>query len=241
MKGRIHSLESFGTVDGPGVRFVVFLQGCPMRCAYCHNPDTWFIEQGKEMDADELLQEILKYRNYIKSGGVTFSGGEPMMQMDFLIAMGKRLKQQGIHMAVDTSGVCFDEQDQLFMQKLEELLHVCDLFLLDIKQIDEQKHRALTGHGNAQILAFAQYLSQAGKPVWIRHVLVPQITAEEDQLRQLRAFLDTLHNVEKVEVLPYHTMGEVKYEKLGIAYRLKGMTAPSVEQIAEAKAILGAE
>lgn len=128
MKGRIHSLESFGTVDGPGVRFVVFLQGCPMRCAYCHNPDTWFIEQGKEMDADELLQEILKYRNYIKSGGVTFSGGEPMMQMDFLIAMGKRLKQQGIHMAVDTSGVCFDEQDQLFMQKLEELLHVCDLF-----------------------------------------------------------------------------------------------------------------
>ena len=169
------------------------------------------------------------------------SGGEPLMQMDFLIAMGKRLKQQGIHMAVDTSGVCFDEQDQLFMQKLEELLHVCDLFLLDIKQIDEQKHRALTGHGNAQILAFAQYLSQAGKPVWIRHVLVPQITAEEDQLRQLRAFLDTLHNVEKVEVLPYHTMGEVKYEKLGIAYRLKGMTAPSAEQIAEAKAILGAE
>lgn len=241
MLGYIHSLESFGTVDGPGVRFVVFLQGCPLRCLYCHNPDTWLKEQGNSIDDQALMEEILKYRNYISDGGVTFSGGEPMMQMDFLIAMGKRLKKEHLHMAIDTSGICFDETNKVFMNQLEKLMELCDLFLLDIKQIDDTKHLELTTKSNQTILKFAKYLSDHHKSMWIRHVLVPGITTDEADLKRLRLFLDTLNHVEKIEVLPYHTMGEIKYEQLGITYRLHGVTEPTNKQIQLAKAILRAD
>ncbi len=237
MKGRIHSLESFGTVDGPGIRFVIFLQGCPMRCAYCHNPDTWEFSGGREAEAEELAREALKYRRYFgQTGGVTVSGGEPLMQISFLTELFSLLKGAGVSTCIDTSGIAFGGADERF----EKLLAVTDLFLLDIKHIDEQAHRALTGQSGENPRAFARYLSERGKPVWIRHVLVPGITDDDGALLRTRAFLDTLSNVEKIEVLPYHTMGEVKYRNLGIPYRLQGTQPPSRERVENAKKILRA-
>lgn len=232
---KIHSFESLGTVDGPGVRFVIFMQGCPMRCKYCHNPDTWELNAGKDYSAEEAAQRALKYKRYFKNrGGVTVSGGEPLLQIDFLIGLFTLLKQEGVHTCVDTSGVCFDQSDERY----EKLLAVTDLFLLDVKHIDDTAHRALTGRSNAAPLAFARYLSKRNKPVWVRHVLVPGLTDDDAALRRLREFLNTLTNVEKVEVLPYHTMGEVKYKKLGISYPLAGVTPPEKERVANAVRIL---
>lgn len=236
---RIHSFESFGTVDGPGIRFVVFLQGCPMRCKYCHNPDTWEISGGSEKTAEEVAREALKYKSYFGgNGGVTVSGGEPLLQIDFLIELFSLLKEKNIHTCVDTSGICFPQNGKT--DKYDELLALTDLFLLDIKHIEDGAHKSLTGMSNAAPLAFARYLSGKGKPVWIRHVLVPGITDDDGALRELRAFLDTLSNVEKVEVLPYHTMGEVKYQKLGISYPLAGVKPPDKERVENAKKILRA-
>lgn len=237
MNGRIHSVESFGTVDGPGIRFVVFMQGCPMRCRYCHNPDTWESRGGTEVGAEELTAEILKYKNYFGAkGGVTVSGGEPLLQLDFLIELFTLLKKKQINTCVDTSGICFRETDERY----ERLLALTDLFLLDIKHIDEEAHRRLTGQSGDAPRAFAKFLSDHGKRMWIRHVLVPQITDDEGALQRLREFLDTLKTVEKVEVLPYHTMGETKYEKLGLPYPLKGTQPPAKERIERAKRILRA-
>ena len=239
MIGRIHSFESFGTVDGPGIRYVVFLQGCPLRCQYCHNPDTWG-NGGKEYDAETVARQALRYKNYFgPNGGVTVTGGEPLLQIDFIIELFKILKGQGIHTCIDTSGWTFNVDNEESVEKHKALLAVTDLFLLDIKHIDDEKHRVLTGQSNRNTLAFAKFLSDNKKPTWIRHVLVPGITDSNEQLETLKAFIDTLSSVEKVEVLPYHTMGTVKYEKLGMEYPLKDLAAPTKESVAKAKQILG--
>ena len=236
MTGKIHSFESFGTVDGPGIRFVVFVQGCPMRCLYCHNPDTWSVDGGTQYTAEEVASRILKYKNYFTGGGgATVAGGEPLMQAAFVEELFTILKKSGIHTALDTSGALYDARNP---RAFDSLLAVTDLVLLDIKHIDDDEHIKLTGRSNKNILAFARYLSDLGKPVWIRHVLVPGITDNDEYLHRLKAFLSTLTNVEKVEVLPYHTMGEVKYNKLGIDYPLKGVQPPSPERVKNAKEIL---
>lgn len=238
MTGRIHSFESFGTVDGPGIRFVVFLQGCPLRCRYCHNPDTWNAG-GEEYTAEEIVSRALRYKNYFgEKGGVTVTGGEPLVQIDFVIELFTILKEKGIHTCVDTSGITFNPDSQQSVDKHKALLKVSDLFLLDIKHIDEEACKKLTGHSNKNTLAFAKFLSENGKPVWIRQVLVPNITDDEQSLKRTREFIDTLKTVEKVEVLPYHTMGTVKYEKLGLEYPLKGVEAPTKESVEKAKRIL---
>ena len=238
MTGRIHSFESFGTVDGPGIRFVVFLQGCPLRCRYCHNPDTWKAG-GEEYTAEEIVSRALRYKNYFgDKGGVTVTGGEPLVQIDFVIELFKILKEKGIHTCVDTSGITFNPDSQHSVDKHKELLKVSDLFLLDIKHIDEEACKKLTGHSNKNTLAFAKFLSENGKPIWIRQVLVPNITDSEESLKRTRKFIDTLKTVEKIEVLPYHTMGTVKYEKLGLEYPLKGVEAPTKESVEKAKRIL---
>ncbi len=238
MEGNIHSFESFGTVDGPGIRYVVFMQGCPMRCKYCHNPDTWQVGAGKKYTAEAVFKEILKYKNYIKSGGVTVSGGEPLLQAEFIAELFRLLKAEGIHTALDTSGVTFDKDNPQSVEKHLSVLRYTDLVLLDIKHIDEDEHKALTGFSNKRTLDFAQFLSENGKKMWIRHVLVPDITDKDEYLQKLKQFISGLKTVERVEVLPYHTMGVVKYEKLGLPYPLKGVQPPAKQRIENAKNIL---
>ena len=238
MIGHIHSFESFGTVDGPGIRYVVFLQGCPLRCQYCHNPDTWKGE-GKPYTAEEVVELSLRYKNYFgDKGGVTVTGGEPLLQIDFVTELFKALKAKGIHTCVDTSGITFNPESETSVDKHKKLLGVTDLVLLDIKHIDDEACKKLTGQGNAHTLAFAKFLSDNGTPIWIRQVLVPGLTDGEESLARTRAFIDELKTVQKVEVLPYHTMGAVKYEKLGLEYPLQGVAAPSKEKVAYAKRIL---
>ena len=239
MSGRIHSLESFGTVDGPGVRFVVFVQGCPMRCAYCHNPDTWNLSGGEEKSADELIQSALKFKKYWgDKGGITISGGEPLLQIDFLIELLKKAKEQGIHTTIDTAGNPFTREEP-FCAKFEELMKYTDLLLLDLKEINPKRHKELTGFENSNILEMAKYLSEIGKPVWIRHVLVPENSDFDEDLTALGDFIGSLSNVEKVEVLPYHTLGKFKWDNLGIAYQLEGINSPEQERIKNAQQLLG--
>lgn len=236
---KVHSLESFGAADGPGVRYVIFLQGCRMRCQFCHNPDTWEEQGGTEYTAEELLSKALRYRNYWGTeGGVTVSGGEPLLQMDFLLEFFTLAKNMGIHTVLDTAGQPFTREDPFF-GTLEKLMEVTDLLLLDIKEMNAERHRRLTGRDNANILDFAHYLSEIGKPVWIRHVLVPERSDFTEDLQSLRAFLDTLTNVERVEVLPYHTLGVFKWENMGIKYPLEGIRPPEAERIVRAEEILG--
>lgn len=240
MTGKIHSVFSGGTVDGPGIRFVVFMQGCPLRCKYCHNPDTWEFSAGEERTALDLTNEIIKYKNYFGvKGGVTISGGEPLMQIDFVIELLKLVKSYGIHTAVDTSGFTFNQDSEESLKKHQELNKYVDLFLLDIKHINDDKHKALTGVSNKNTLNYCKWLDSQGKKTWIRHVLVDGYTNNDNDLTELSNFISTLNNVEKVEVLPYHTMGEVKYQKLGLTYALKGVTPPSKESVLNAKRILG--
>lgn len=238
MNGKVHSFESFGTVDGPGIRFVVFLQGCPLRCQYCHNPDTWGVG-GQEYSTQEVVTRALKYRNYFGAdGGVTVTGGEPLLQIEFVTELFTLLKAQGIHTCVDTSGFTFNAQTE---EKFRKLIEVTDLFLLDIKHIDDTVCRVLTGQSNENTLRFAKFLSENGKKMWIRYVLVPEVTDDIEHLQKTRAFIETLETVERVEVLPYHTLGVVKYEKLGIKYPLEGKAPPSKEKVAYAKRILRGE
>ena len=235
--GIIHSFETLGAVDGPGLRFVLFLQGCRLRCLYCHNPDTWGFESAcaRSVTAEEIAREVLKYRNYYgKTGGITVSGGEPLLQIGFLIALFRILKAEGIHTAIDTSGAEYDPGEGRY----DELLSLTDLVLLDIKHIDNDACRRLTGHGNRETLAFADRLSKEGIPLWVRQVLVPGFTDGEDSLRRTRDWIDTLSSVERVEVLPYHTLGRAKYEQLGIPYRLEGVPTPSAEEVRRAEEIL---
>ena len=239
MVGYVHSTESFGTVDGPGIRFVFFLQGCKLRCKYCHNPDTWTLNAGKTMTIDDAVKEVLKYKHYISNGGVTLSGGEPLLQLDFVIELCKKLKENGIHVAVDTSGATFDYTDTELAKKYRELISHVDLFLLDIKHIDSDKHKQITGVGNENTLAFAKFLSDNEKSVWIRYVLCPTLSDEESDIIKLKSFINTLNKVDKIEILPYHSLGEIKYEKLGLPYSLKGIKPPLKEQVDRAKEILG--
>lgn len=241
-KGKIHSIESFGAADGPGVRFIIFLRGCTMRCAYCHNPDTWGSEsKAEEMTADELIEKALRYKSYWgKNGGITVSGGEPLLQMDFLTELLKKAKKEGIHTTIDTSGQPFT-REKPFFGKFQELMKYTDLLLLDIKEINSERHKNLTGCENSNILDMAEYLSEIKKPVWIRHVLVPEWSDFDEDLDALGEFVAKLQNVEKVEVLPYHTLGKFKWENLNIPYRLEKIKAPDLERIKNAEKRLNVE
>ena len=237
-KGFVHSVESFGSVDGPGIRFLIFLQGCPMRCQFCHNPDSWKTGIGEERTADELLDLAERFRAYWgDNGGITVSGGEALLQIDFLLELFEKAKQRGIGTCLDTSAQLFTRKSPFF-EKFERLMELTDTVLLDIKHIDDEEHRTLTRHSNANILDCARYLSEIDKPVWIRHVLIPGITDKDEYLVRLRDFLSTLHNIERIEVLPYHTLGVYKYEKLGIDYPLKDVQPPAAERVANANDIL---
>lgn len=282
LKGAVHSTESFGSVDGPGVRFIAFLQGCPMRCQFCHNPDTWKIpavlhpgsceassnasensSNSKEQSAfsdclengiikdsssgyslytpKELLTLAKRYRSYWKNGGgITVSGGEPLLQLDFLTEFFRLAKAEGIHTALDTSGNPFTREEPFF-GKFQELMQYTDLILLDLKHIDAGCHKKLTGHTNENILDLARYLSDIGKPVWIRHVLVPGINDSDEYLKELDKFVKTLTNVERFEILPYHTFGVAKWEALHIPYPLEGVQPPSKELVEHAKELLHTE
>lgn len=238
MKGRIHSLESFGTVDGPGVRFVVFVQGCPMRCAYCHNPDTWAMTGGTMMEPSEIIEQFERNRGFYKDGGITVTGGEPLMQVDFLIDLFTLAKKDNIHICIDSSGIAFNRSNAEFMKKMDKLAELTDLVMLDIKHIDPQKHLELTSQPNTNILDFCSYLEEKNIDMWIRHVVVPGITDDDVYLEQLGYFIGQFHNLKALDVLPYHTMGEKKYESLGIPYKLHGVPAMDKNKVLEKKAVI---
>ena len=240
MRGRIHSTESFGSVDGPGVRYLIFLKGCNMRCLFCHNVDTWQKETSDLRTAEALLDKAERYRSYWgKEGGITVSGGEPLLQIDFLLDLFTKAKARGIHTCIDTAMQPFTREEPFF-SKFEALMKVTDLLLVDIKHIDPQMHQKLTGVPNDNILDGFRYLSEIEKPIWVRHVLVPEWTDRDDYLMKTREFLDTLSNVKRVDVLPYHTLGVFKWKALGIPYRLEGIDPPSEERIENARKILRA-
>ncbi|MDR0690694.1 MAG: pyruvate formate lyase-activating protein [Streptococcaceae bacterium] len=238
--GFIHSTENFGTVDGPGIRFVVFMQGCKMRCQFCHNPDTWSLKTDKMRTAcaEEILEEARHFRSYWgHDGGITVSGGEPLLQLDFVLDLFTKAKACGIHTALDTCGQPFTRQEPFF-SKLKQLVAVTDLILYDIKEVSNNRHKSLTGWGNENILDFAKYLSKIGQPIWIRHVLIPTVTDFDEDLIALNKFITTLKNVQKVEVLPYHTVGEFKWKEMGLKYPLKGIKPPTQKQVENARKLL---
>ena len=235
---RVHSVESFGSVDGPGIRFVIFLKGCAMRCQYCHNPDTWDRAGGNLRSVDDVLSQALRYRSYWgEKGGITVSGGEALLQIQPLTELFHKAKDLGINTCLDTSAQPFSRKDGRF-SAFEALMKYTDLVLLDIKHIDNDAHKRLTGSENENILDCARYLSDIHKPVWIRHVLVPGINDDDESLHKLRSFIDTLSNVERVEVLPYHALGVYKWEQLGIPYKLTDVKPPTEESVLHARKIL---
>ena len=211
MKGYIHSSETFGTVDGPGIRYVLFMQGCPMRCLYCHNPDTWQISGGTEIEPEDVLREYNKNRTFYRSGGITVTGGEPLLQIDFITELFKLAKQDGIHTAIDTSGITYSKTNKEYLGKLDELMEYTDLVMLDIKHIDDEKHKALTSKSNKNVLTFAKYLEQKNIPLWVRHVIVEGYTNNPGELRELGRFIGGLKNLQALDVLPYHSMGEADH------------------------------
>ncbi len=233
--GNIHSIESCGTVDGPGIRFVVFTQGCPMRCLYCHNPDTWEgVNKGaRKISPSQIMAQYEGVKEFCK-GGITVTGGEPLMQIEFVTELFRQAKAKYIHTALDTSGILFRGKSE----KFDALLEYTDLVLLDIKHINDEEHKKLTGHSNKNVLAFAQYLSEIGKPMWIRHVVVPELNDKKEYLERLGEFIGTLKNVKALDVLPYHNMAIPKYESLGIEYPLKGILPLPKEKAIEARNII---
>lgn len=236
MEGKIHSIETFGTVDGPGVRYVIFLQGCAFRCAYCHNPDTWNLSGGYTQSVDDLMSDILRYRRYIE--GITVSGGEPLLQINFVTELFQLAKANELTTCLDTSGSIFNISDQESLTKLDKLLKYTDIVMLDIKHIDNDKHINLTGHSNRNVLEFAKYLSAHNIDTWLRYVLVPSINDDEHTLRKWKNFANSLNNIKKIEILPYHRLAIEKYQKLGIEYKLKDILEPTHEQITIAENIL---
>ena len=237
-QGRIHSLESFGTVDGPGVRYVVFCQGCPMRCAYCHNPDTWEINAGTLTDPEYIIEQYDRNKSFYKGGGITVTGGEPLLQVDFLIDLFTLAKKENIHTCIDTSGITFKPGNTEYIKKLDQLMPLTNLVMLDIKHIDPEKHKELTSQPNDGILAFAKYLDEKHVPVWIRHVVVPGITDDDKYLFELGYFIGQLSNLEALDVLPYHDMAKPKYKELGIDYKLKDLKPLDKSVAIEKKAVI---
>jgi pyruvate formate-lyase 1-activating enzyme len=238
IEGYVHSIETFGAVDGPGIRFVAFMQGCNMRCKFCHNPDTWKKNVGTKMTSDEILNQALSYKDFWgDKGGITLSGGEILLQIEFATELFTKCKKLGISTCLDTCGQPFTRREPWFSQ-FNKLLEVTDILLLDIKHINSEEHRKLTGYPNDNILDLARYLSEIGKPMWVRQVLIPTITDNDKFLAETSDFVKTLHNVEKFEVLPYHTMGVHKYAEMGIKYRLDGIEPPSDEHVANAQKLL---
>ena len=231
---KVHSTESFGTVDGPGIRFVIFMQGCHLQCKYCHNRDTWDMNGGEYKSVDEIVEKIKRYKNYIvpSGGGVTVTGGEPLLQVKFLIELFKKLKQEGIHTCIDTSGMVELTDD------IKHVLRYTDLVLLDIKHIDEEKCKELVGFSNKKELKFARYLSDNNIKMWIRQVLVPGYTDDEVDLIKLRDFIKTLKTVERIQILPYHSMGKYKWKKLGLEYPLENIREAKQEDVERARRIL---
>lgn len=238
MVGRVHSIESFGTVDGPGVRLVVFLQGCPMRCQYCHNPDTWNMHGGETMTVTQIMALYEKNRAFYGHGGITVTGGEALMQMDFITELFSTAAHRGIHTCLDTSGITFNPNRPEIVERFDKLMSVTDLVMLDIKHIDPQGHKDLTGQSLDPILAFARYLDEKAIPVWIRHVVVPGITDDQALLYRLGRFLGTLHNIKALDVLPYHDMGKVKYKNLGIPYPLEDTRPLTKDEALAAKQVI---
>ena len=233
--GNVHSIETLGAFDGPGIRYVLFLQGCPFQCQYCHNRDTWSTKQNKLMSVSDILADYKKYKHFYKNGGITVSGGEPLLQMNFLITLFKEAKALGIHTCLDTSAACYSiQQSNDFLT----LIKYTDLILLDIKHINNEKHIKLTGSSNTQVLAFAQYLNEMSVPVIIRHVLVPTISDSEQDLVQLRSFLETMRNIVAIEVLPYHKYGISKWKDMGLTYPLEHINEPTKDKIEFAEYIL---
>ena len=239
MEGRVSSVQSMGAVDGPGLRYVVFLQGCPLRCAYCHNPETWDLTGGTPYTAEDLCKTILRYRPYFgENGGVTVSGGEPLLQLDFVSEVFRLARAKKVQTALDTSAQPFAPDNAEWMARFDRLLENTDLVILDLKEIDDEKHKKLTGHSNKNILAMAQYVAARGVDLWVRHVLVPGLTDDADGLRQLDAFIKTLPTVRRVEILPYHTLGLFKWQKLNIPYPLPDAVPPTAEQVRRAEDLL---
>lgn len=235
MLANVHSIETFGAFDGPGIRYVIFLQGCPFQCQYCHNRDTWSTDKNHLMSADNLLDEYHTYRSFYKKGGITVSGGEPLLQLEFLIELFSKAKEKGIHTCLDTSAACYHEKN---IKRYEELLKVTDLVLLDLKHMDEDEHLKLTGSTLNQVHKFATLLNEKKVPTVIRHVLVPSITDDETHLKKMKSFIDTLSNVVDVEVLSYHKKGIQKWEAMGLTYPLKHIEEPTQEAVLKAKSIL---
>lgn len=235
IKCPIHSFESFGSVDGPGIRFVIFTQGCNLKCKYCQNRDTWCHEGGTLYSVSEVLRKIERYINYIipSGGGVTVSGGEPLLHLNFLLALFTELKKRNVPTAIDTSGVFYLTPD------IKRLIDLTDLFLLDIKCINDHICKDLTGVSNQKELEFARYLSDIGKHMWIRQVLVPGYTDKEQDLLKLKEFLSSLKTVDKIEILPYHDMGKFKWNKIGLDYPLANVRTATDEDVERAKKILG--
>ena len=214
---------------------MIFMQGCPLRCQYCHNPDTWQTDTNKLMTVDEIMQKYDGVKEFVRSGGITVTGGEPLLQIDFVTELFKVAKNHGIHTALDTSGIIFNPENT---ENINKLLKYTDLVLLDIKHIDDEEHKKLTGASNKNILAFAQYLSEKQIPVWIRHVVVKDITLNEKYLKELGKFLATLNNIKALDILPYHNMAIPKYESLGINYPLKNTPPTSKEEAINARNII---
>ncbi len=236
-KGYVHSIESCGTVDGPGIRYIIFLQGCPLRCKYCHNPDTWQ-KGGKEMTVPQALENFYSNPEFYRTGGVTVTGGEPMMQMEFLIELFTELKSKGVHTCLDTSGITHGNKSDKYKEQEERLLAVTDLVLLDLKHIRSDKHKELTGHENAHILEFARFLDEKNIPVWVRHVIVPGLNFYKEYLYELGEFLGELNNIQTVDVLPYHSMGVSKYQSMGIEYPLEGQRDATKEEAKTARNVI---
>lgn len=232
--GHIHSIESFGTVDGPGVRLVVFFQGCPMRCLYCHNPDTWAMQGGKTMSVAQVLDIYEANKEFYHEGGITATGGEPMVQIDFLIDLFEAAQARGIHTCLDTSGITYREEDA----RIARLLACTNLVMLDIKHVDAQAHQKLTGQGNANILAFAKRIANSGVEIWVRHVIVPGLTMDDEEFRALGRFIAQLKTLRALDVLPYHSMGQEKYEKMGMEYPLKGVPEATRAQAEHARGVI---
>jgi len=239
LRSFIHSVESFGSVDGPGIRFILFTQGCRLRCQYCHNPDSWKMKDGKSMSTSEVMAHLLKYKEFFDTsgGGITVSGGEPLLQMPYLLELFKECKKHGIHTNIDTSGDVLLTTERR-RQQLLDLLEYTDMVMLDIKLMDAEGHKRLAGKTNEHILELGRFISETGTPMWIRRVLVPGLTDDEQDLRATAEYISTLKSVEKVEVLPYHSMGAYKWEQMAYEYELKDVESPDEASVIRAEEIL---